>query len=243
MKFTKLFKNKKPMIGMIHTGSSSGCSVLEQAKKEIEIYLNYGVFPLVENYFGSVLDCEKVLAWLKEEHPDAVYGVNILGDYRESFRLAKEFGASFIQIDSVCGHLKRNADAKYARKLASLREAVDVVVLGGVRFKYQPVLSGRSLEEDLTLGAERCDAVVCTGTGTGEPTPFGKVREFKSVLKDFPILVGAGVTLETIDETFRFADGAIIGSWFKTGHHDAGDLNEEYVARMVHAAFSAVQSQ
>ena len=232
MKFTDVFQNK-PMIGMIHTGSSSGCPVLEQAKKEIEIYLKYGVYPLVENYFGSVNVCETVLAWLQREHPGAVYGVNILGDYYEAFCLAKEYGASFIQIDSVCGHLKRNADAKYARKLASLRELVDVVVLGGVRFKYQPVQSGRSLEEDLKLGAERCDAVVCTGTGTGEPTPFGKVREFKSVLKDFPVLVGAGVTLDTVQETFRIADGAIVGSWFKNGHYDAGDVNEEYVAQMV----------
>lgn len=232
MKFRDLFPNQKPLIGMIHTGSSFG-TALDQAKEEVDIYLRHGVHPLVENYFGSVNECEMVLAWLQREHPDAVYGVNILGDCHESFCLAKEYGASFVQVDSVCGHLKRNADAKYARKLASLRELVDVVVLGGVRFKYQPVQSGRSLEEDLKLGAERCDAVVCTGTGTGEPTPFGKVREFKSDLKDFPVLVGAGVTLDTVQETFRLADGAIVGSWFKAGHHDYGAVKEEYVAQMV----------
>ena len=220
MKFRDLFPNQKPLIGMIHTGSSFG-TALDQAKGEIDIYLRHGVHPLVENYFGSAHECESVLAWLRQEHPDAIYGVNILGDYREAFRLAKEYGASFIQIDSVCGHLKRNADEKYARKLA------------GVRFKYQEVLSGRTLEEDLTLGAERCDAVVCTGLGTGEPTPFAKVREFKSVLKDFPVLVGAGVTLDTVQETFSLADGAIVGSWFKAGHHDYGAVKEEYVARMV----------
>ena len=159
--------------------------------------------------------------------------MNILGDVNEAFNLAKQYGASFIQVDSVCGHLKRNADMKYARKLVSLREQVDVVLLGGVRFKYQEVLSGRTLEEDLTLGAERCDAVVCTGLGTGEPTPFAKVREFKSILKDFPVLVGAGVTLDTVDETFRLADGAIVGSWFKVAHHDYGAVKEEFVAQMV----------
>lgn len=232
MKFRDLFPHQKPLIGMIHTGSSFG-TALDQAKEEIDIYFRHGVHPLVENYFGSAHECESVLAWLRQEHPDAIYGVNILGDYREAFRLAKEYGASFIQIDSVCGHLKRNADEKYARKLAALRESVDVAVLGGVRFKYQEVLSGRTLEADLTLGAERCDAVVCTGLGTGEPTPFAKVREFKSVLKDFPVLVGAGVTLDTVQETFRLADGAIVGSWFKAGHHDYGAVKEEYVAQMV----------
>ena len=52
------------------------------------------------------------------------------------------------------------------------------MLLGGVRFKYQPVHSGRTLEEDLRIGMERCDAIVCTGEGTGIPTPLGKVEEF-----------------------------------------------------------------
>jgi hypothetical protein len=61
MKFTDLFKNHKPLIGMIHTNHSYDCSSLELAKKEIEIYLKYGIYPLIENYFGSVKDCEEVL--------------------------------------------------------------------------------------------------------------------------------------------------------------------------------------
>ena len=44
--------NKKPVIGMIHTGSTDEFSMLDLAKKEIEIYLKYGVVPLIENYFG-----------------------------------------------------------------------------------------------------------------------------------------------------------------------------------------------
>ena len=95
------------------------------------------------------------------------------------------------------------------------------------------VRSGRSLEEDLRLGMERCDAIVCTGDGTGQPTPFGKVNEFKAVLGDFPVIVGAGVTLDTIKDTFRLSDGAIIGSWFKDGHRDTGNVNEKYVCQMM----------
>jgi hypothetical protein len=233
MKLTELFQNQKPLIGMIHTNCTSACTALELAKREIEIYLKYGIYPLIENYFGSSADCEEVLAWMQKEHPDTIYGVNILGDCREAFRLAKQYGVKFIQIDSVCGHLSPKEDEMYAKLLGQLRQDNDFVLLGGVRFKYQMVRSGRSLEEDLKLGAERCDVIVCTGEGTGQPTPFGKVQEFKAVLGDFPVIVGAGVTLDTIQETFRLSDGAIVGSWFKDGHRDTGNVNEEYVCQMM----------
>lgn len=232
MKFTELFQNQKPLIGMIHTNSTNTCTTLELAMREIEIYLKHGIYPLIENYFGSSVDCEEVLAWMQKEHPNTIYGVNILGDYRKAFLLAKQYGAKFIQIDSVCGHLKPKEDEVYAKQLEMLRQETDVVLLGGVRFKYQAVRSGRSVEEDLRLGMERCDAIVCTGEGTGQPTPFDKVQEFKAVLGDFPVIVGAGVTLDTIQETFRLGDGAIVGSWFKDGHHDFGNVNEEYVKQI-----------
>ena len=61
MQFKDLFSNRKPLIGIIHTGTRFGMA-LDQAKEEIDIYLRYGVHPLVENYFGSVYECETVLA-------------------------------------------------------------------------------------------------------------------------------------------------------------------------------------
>lgn len=229
MTFETLFNDKKPLIGMIHTGCMLGDDMLETAKREIEIYLKYGVYPLVENYFGTSADCEKVLVWLQEYHPKAVYGVNILGDAEEAFLLARAYGAKFIQIDSVCGHLDLNRDEEYATELKKLRKIHDVVLFGGVRFKYQSVRSGRSLQEDLLLGMERCDAIVCTGEGTGIPTPIGKVQEFKSVLKEFPVIVGAGVTIDSVGETYSVADGAIVGSWVKDNHDAYNPVNEQYV--------------
>ena len=232
MKFEELFMDKKPLIGMIHTGCMHGEDMLDTAKREIEIYLKYGVYPLIENYFGTSADCEKVLVWLQEYHPKAVYGVNILGDPYEAFLLARAYGAKFIQIDSVCGHLEPDRDDEYADELKAMRKKTDVVLLGGVRFKYQPVRSNRSQVEDLLLGKERCDAIVCSGEGTGIPTPMGKVQEFKSILGDFPLIVGAGVTIDTIGETFNEADGVIVGSWIKDNHDAYSPVNEQYVELM-----------
>lgn len=233
MRFRDLFKNEKPVFGMIHTGSTDEYDMLELAKREIGIYLKHGIYPMIENYFGSDDDCESVLRWIHSTHPDAIYGLNILGDYSSAFGLAGKYGARFIQIDSVCGHLPPEEDAEYAERLAQCRSKADVVLLGGVRFKYQAVRSGRTLDEDLALGSRRCDAIVCTGEGTGIPTPLGKVKEFRSVLGSFPVIVGAGVTIDTVKETFELADGAIVGSWFKFGHNAVNAVNEAFVRQMM----------
>lgn len=229
MKFKNVFKNKKPVIGMIHTGRDDETSMLDLAKKEIGIYLKYGVVPLIENYFGSDEDCADVLRWMHNVHPDAIYGVNILGDAQWAFELAHKYGAKFIQIDSVCGHLKPEHEPYYVERLNKNRKTYGVAVLGGVRFKYQPVFSGRTTAEDLLLGTERCGAIVCTGTGTGIETPMDKVEQFKATVGDFPVIVGAGVTLETAKETMSKSDGMIVGSWFKFGHNASNMVNESYV--------------
>lgn len=235
MTFNEIFKNTKPVIGMIHTNSEGSTSMLDLAKKEIEIYLKYGVVPLIENYFGSDDDCAEVLKWMYAIYPDVVYGINILGDEDWAFELAHKYGAKFIQIDSVCGHIKPEHEPWYIEKLNKNREKYDVAVLGGVRFKYQPVRSGRTTEEDLLLGMERCDAIVCTGNGTGIETPLDKVRLFKSIVRTYPIIVGAGVTIETVKETMDNSDGMIVGSWFKNGHDAHNEVCEANVKEFMNA--------
>ena len=229
-RFCEYLKTRKPVMGMLHLAGANGRDMLARALREAETYFQCGVDAvLVENYFGSARDCESVLRELRNRMPGTVYGVNILGDYPQAFRLAEDFGAQFIQIDSVCGHLPPASDAAFANDLRQFRAHSDAAVLGGVRFKYQPVRSGRTLEEDLKLGMERCDAIVVTGEGTGLATPMGKILEFRQIVGDFPLIVGAGVTIDTVQESLAACDGAIVGSWFKEGHRDTGEVNAQYV--------------
>ena len=237
MNFKTLFLGTKPVIGMLHLMGDAKMSSLERMIREIEIYKAEGVDAfLVENYFGSVNDCRKALAWLSENMPDAVYGVNILGDMETAFALANLYNAKFIQIDSVCGHLKAGQDEMFGKKLNLLRANSNACVLGGVRFKYQPVRSGRTLEEDLEIGMNRCDCVVVTGAGTGIETPEDKILSFRKTLCDFPIVTGAGVTEATVKRTLSISDGVIVGSCFKDGRRDFGELNQKHVHDFMNAA-------
>ncbi len=215
-KIKEVFGVEKPIIGMLHLSGYGREKVLENAKREIDIMYRNGVNAvLVENYFGDRVDVENALKLLQRDYPDKVYGVNMLGFPEMAFDLARKYGAKFVQMDSVCGHLEPNYEKPFLKKLETLRGDRDIFLLGGVRFKYQPVRSGRSLEDDLKLGMERCDAIVVTGEGTGITTDLEKIKTFRSILGDFPLIVGAGITEGNVVEQLDFADGGIVGSWFK----------------------------
>lgn len=232
-----VFGVDKPIIGMLHLSGYGRDKVLDNAKREIEIMYRNGVNAvLVENYFGDWVDVKNALHYLQANYPDKIYGVNILGDPDVAFDLARKYGAKFVQMDSVCGHLEPSYEKPFLKKLETLRGDGDIFLLGGVRFKYQPVRSGRSLEDDLKLGMERCDAIVVTGEGTGISTDLEKIKTFRSILGDFPLIVGAGMTAETVAEQLTIADGGIVGSYFKEYGEAEYPVDEERVKEFVYKA-------
>ncbi len=83
------------------------------------------------------------------------------------------------------------------------------------------------------------DAVVTTGSGTGEDSPTEKLMEFRKVLGTKPLIVGAGVTSETVAEKLRYSDGVIIGSWLKEGHDAHGEVNAGYVREFMESVRKA----
>ncbi len=233
MGFLELFEEKKPIIGMIHLGGGGGDGFRARAMLEIGQMYERGLDAvLVEDYFGTAEDVAWTLDYLQKNYPRKIYGVNLLGDFKGSYEMARRYGAAFMQVDSICGHLQPQRDEEYARMIGALRDG-SVFVLGGVRFKYQPVLSGRSLEEDLRLGMERCDAIVVTGTGTGISTELDKIKAFRAVTGDFPLLVGAGMTARTAREQLSWSDGAIVGSWFKEGGNAVNPVDPDRVGRFM----------
>jgi predicted TIM-barrel enzyme len=219
---------------MLHLAGDTREARLEQAKREVADFAAGGVDAImVENYYGDATDMENVLEWLAIEPDMPLVGVNVLRDYRKAFEFCGRFPVSIVQIDSVAGHLAPEEDAAYAKDLALLRDLHDVLVFGGVRFKYQPIRSGRTMDEDLLLGMERCDAIVVTGTATGEETGREKIEAFREVIGDFPLIVGAGLTVENAAEQLELVDGAIVGSYFKDTYRDTGVVDRQHVVDLI----------
>lgn len=234
-KFEKLFPGGKPVLGMLHLGGANPEERLARALAETRDMISGGVDAIVvENYFGDPDDVRRLLAAFEANPPETVVGLNLLRDFRLGFDLLGQFKVSFLQIDSVCGHLTPDEDTDYAAELAERRAKTAALLFGGVRFKYQPVKSGRSDEEDIRLGAARADALVVTGEATGQGTDNGKILRFRSVVgPDYPLIVGAGMTAPTAADQMRIADGAIVGSYFKDSYKDTGIVDVGHVRELM----------
>jgi len=229
--FLNLFKHPKPIMGMVHLKGETEDEKLDLAKREIDIMIDNDIDAvIVENYFGKPDDMRLVLEYIVSQRSHIHYGVNVLDDDLLGFVMAREYKAHFIQLDSVAGHLYPHDDQNYHDFILSERERTFAFVLGGVRFKYQPYLSGRTLEEDLQIGMTRSDAIVVTGAATGAETDTGKIKQFRSIIgPDFPLIVGAGLTAENCRERLLLADGGIIGSYLKDTHKDDGYVSKKHV--------------
>jgi predicted TIM-barrel enzyme len=222
---------------MLHLKGNTPADRLDRARREIDTLWEGGVDAvIVENYFGDEDDVVAVCDYLRSDAEGVVFGINVLKNDWRAFSLANEFGARFIQLDSVAGHLPEGQDREFAARLAEERSSTDAYVLGGVRFKYHPHLSGRSLEEDLLLGVARCDGIVVTGEGTGQVTPLSKLEKFRSMVGSrTPLIVGAGVTPQNCAQLLTVADAAIVGSSLKNTLTAEGDVDRNRVLEFVRA--------
>ncbi|MDY2778071.1 MAG: BtpA/SgcQ family protein [Collinsella sp.] len=234
--FLSLFKEEKPVMAMLHLKGTNPDDVMERMKRELDIYISEGVDAvIVENYFGTYGDMRRALEYIRSARSQVVYGVNCLNVDAMGFELAREFGAAFVQLDSVVGHVKPRDEESIAAFLELNRASYDGCVLGGVRFKYQPVLSDRTLEEDLEIAKGRCDAVAVTQDATGQETSVEKIRSFRAGLGDFPLIVAAGVTPENAASSLSIADGAVVGSCLKDTRRDDGDVSVQRVRELMDA--------
>lgn len=233
-KIEKIFGTQKPIIGMLHLKGDNDKEIIDIADKELHLLLENGADGvLVENYFGNSRQAEMVLKYVSETYPDICYGINLLHDDELGFELAGKYHAKFIQLDSVSGHLSPEEDEKFEQFINTVRKKTASFVLGGVRFKYQPYKSGRRLDEDLAIGMKRCDAIVVTGDATGQETNLSKISNFRNIIGEFPLFVGAGMTPENVADQLNIADGAIVGSYFKDTYKDTGNICGEHVLKFM----------
>ena len=238
-KFLSIFAEKKPVLGMLHLKGATDAEVIRHAYRETEDMIKNGVSAvIVENYYGTPAHVKAVLEDFHKNKVEFIYGVNLLDDDANNFRLACEYGAAFLQLDSVAGHLTPEEDVIFEKQLAQWRNEFAGAVIGGVRFKYQPYKSGRTLEEDLMIGMQRCDAIAVTGEGTGMMTDVQKIKDFREIVKEFPLVVAAGVVPESCAEQFLYADAAIVGSYFKENHKCEGDVVPENVRELMKAVIA-----
>ena len=211
------FKNK-PIFGMIHLAGGDDESIINRAIDEIDIYIEHNIDAcIIENYHGSVDDIINVLRALSIiKKRDIKIGINILpNEYEQAFEMADKYGASFIQLDYVAGKYERSKEINEEHYLSIKNKYPNIKVLGGIWPKYYIPVKGSILKADIEIGMKRAESITCTGEGTGKQTPIEKIKEFRNILGEFPLIIGAGLNPSNVVEQLSIADGGIVGSTFK----------------------------
>jgi membrane complex biogenesis BtpA family protein len=173
-------------------------------------------------------------------------GANVLkNDAQAALAVAAATGAAFVRVNVHVGAVVADqgllqGDAyttlRYRRLLGTAtRLFVDV---GG---KHAVPLAPVELEQTARDAAERglADALVVSGPATGRATDPGDVERVRAVLPECPLLVGSGVTPETVGPLLALADGVIVGTWLKRDGRTANPVDPARVAALVAAARAA----
>ena len=68
-------------------------------------------------------------------------------------------------------------------------------------------------------------------------SPTQKIIDFRKVVGDFPLIVAAGMTADTVFEKLSLADAAIVGSTFKDTRKDTGDVYGPHVKEFMEKVY------
>ena len=152
-------------------------------------------------------------------------GINVLrNDGCSALAIALAVGAAFIRVNVLTGAMLTDQGVieGIAADLLRYRKSIGaeaVRVLADVQVKHAAPLVARPIEQEVDelIGRGGAEGIIVSGWGTGAPTDPAMVGRVRAAAGAVPVLVGSGVTAETIGELARQADGFIIGTGFKVG--------------------------
>lgn len=153
---------------------------------------------------------------------DVPLGINVLrNDVKAALAVAHAVGAEFIRVNVLAGvyvsgegMLVGNAAEvlRFRKSLGSrVRIYADVLVKHAQPFPAAPT---STLARDTAYRA-LADALIVTGPETGIEPDAKTLQAVRTAVPDRPLFIGSGLTPDTI-ELLAFADGAIVGTSFKS---------------------------
>lgn len=260
--FSRTFSDPPILIGMVHLRALPGSpgwegdwhALVEAAVQDAQALQSAGFDAvMVENFndvpfYPAALPPETVaaLAVATREVTHAVdltVGVNALrNDAAAALSVAAVIGARFIRVNVHTGAAVADQGLLQgqAHETLRLRERlrVEVAILADVHVKHAAPVGDASLEEAARDCYHRglADALIISGSGTGEATALDDLRRAKSAVPEAPVLVGSGVTLASLTETLELADGVIVGSAVMRNGRAGGPVDVERARAFVDAA-------
>lgn len=257
-----MFSSPKPVIAMVHVGALPGTPASRATLRELEaqaaaecaVYREAGVHgialenmhdvPYLRGGVGpEITAAMAVLARAVKEAGGLPCGIQILaGANHEALAVAHAAGLDFVRVEGFAyahvadeGIIESSAASllRFRRQIGAER----VQVWADVKKKH----ASHALTADVGIGetaaaAEfmRADAVIVTGTATGECPGQEEIAEVRGHCR-LPLYLGSGITAENLPRYFTGADGFIVGSALKAGGRWSGAVDPRAVARFMEA--------
>ncbi len=178
---------------------------------------------------------------IRKEFPDLILGINCLrNDAQAAIGIAVASRASFIRVNVLTGAYVTDqgvieGDAYNLLRYRQLLDARHIAILADVLVKHATPLAPISASDATkdTLLRAHADAVIVTGSGTGEPVDRRTLEEVFRASDSRPVLLGSGTKAETLANYASFIKGAIVGTALKVDGIVSNPVDVERVRKMV----------
>jgi membrane complex biogenesis BtpA family protein len=229
--------------------------VIEAALTDARALVEGGIDALLVENFGdapftrgrveaaTVAGVTAVAAELRRAFDRTPFGVNVLkNDARAALAVAAAVGGRFIRVNVHAGAVVADQGIVETDAYHTLRDrrllAAEVQIFADVGGKHAVPLVPVELEQTARDLVHRglADALVVSGPATGQATSVADIKRVRGAVPDVPLLVGSGVTAETVGELLSLADGVIVGTAVKRDGDVRGAVDRERVERLVAAA-------
>jgi uncharacterized protein len=262
---SSIFSAKRPLIGMVHLLPLPGSpgwfgaldQVLERALTDAATLERAGFDGLlVENYsdvpfYPSAVPPETLAAMavcVREvvRSTRLPVGVNLLrNDASGALSIAAAAGARFIRVNVHTGVMVTDQGTLTGGAHETLRlrarlapgRPPEVAIFADVWVKHAAPFPGVALEQaaEDTFRRGLADALIVSGTGTGKPADLARVVRVNAAVPEAPVLIGSGVTAETVAAVMAVGDGAIVGSALAHGGVAGAGVDPDRAAALISA--------
>jgi uncharacterized protein len=230
--------------------------VIDRARRDAHALTQHGVNAIIVENFGDVpfardhvephiVSAITIAVAAVIQESALPVGVNVLrNDGVTALSIAAMTGASFIRSNVYVGaaitdqgFIQGNAFEVQAIKQ---RRGSTIDVWADIDVKHASQVAPRALEELASDAIERglARAVIVTGSRTGESVNIEALKSLRNAVPEDTLIVGSGVTDQTVKSVVSIADAVIVGSYFKVDGIVTNMVDADRVRRLVAAVKS-----
>lgn len=249
--FDEMFGVKMPIIGVVHLPPLPGAPLYDGmsvkdiagiGKKKAKLLVDNGVDGLIIENFGDK-------EFLKTVPPEVVAAMTFAAkEIRDAVEVP--IGMCVLQADLIAAlAISKAVDAEFIRagyytevaindlgfmegcagEVLRYRKSLDLdtKIFVDVHVKHSYPLMLRPIEESAEDAVERglADAITITGRKTGGETDIKDIVRVREALKDVPLIVGSGVSIDNVEQYLDYVNAIIIATSFNVDGKVEGELD------------------